>query len=188
MDPIRPWAATSEWVLLLDADEQVTYNLSHEIERTIAMRDAPDGLRIQRVLYHLRHYYTRPVYRDLPIRLFRRERACIGGVDPHDKVVVDGRVGRLEAPILHFSYRDVADHIATINRFTTRSADRMKPSSFAVLKMLTHPIGRFLNVYLLRGGFLEGGPGLYAAMTGAFYGFVKYAKVYERYLASRRPR
>ncbi|HZP45732.1 MAG TPA: glycosyltransferase family 2 protein [Candidatus Binataceae bacterium] len=180
--------ATSEWVLLLDADEQVTYELGCEIERAINSADRYDGYRIQRVLYHLRHYYVRPLYRDFPVRLFRRARAHIGGIDPHDKVIVDGPVGRLRAPILHFSYRDVADHIATINRFTTRSAERLEPSPLDALKMLTHPIGRFLNVYLLRGGFLEGGPGLYAAMTGAFYGFVKYAKLYERRLAQRRPR
>lgn len=180
--------ATSEWVLLLDADEQVTYDLGQEIEQAVKSPGATTGYRIQRVLYHLRHYYTRPVYRDLPIRLFRRESGYIGGVDPHDKVVVNGPVGRLKAPILHFSYRDVSDHIDTINRFTTRSAAQIESSPLAVIKMFTHPIGRFLNVYLLRGGFLEGGHGLYAAMTGAFYGFVKYAKVYERHLARRRPR
>jgi glycosyltransferase involved in cell wall biosynthesis len=180
--------ATSDWVLLLDADEQATGDLGREIAAVIASPDAVDGYRIQRVLYHLRHYYRRPIYRDFPVRLFRRERGHIGGVDPHDKVVVQGRVGRLSSPILHFSYRDVADHVATINRFSTRGAAQMKPSPLAAFQMITHPLWRFFCFYVLRGGFLEGGRGLYAAMTAAFYVFLKYAKVYERRLHSLRPR
>src|SRR5690242_6954600 len=97
--------ATCRWVLLLDADEQATDELRREIDRTLALPDAAEGYRIQRVLYHLGHYYTRPIYRDRPVRLFRRDHGRIGGVDPHDKVIVEGRIGRLESPILHFSYR-----------------------------------------------------------------------------------
>lgn len=180
--------ATSQWVLLLDADEQATYALAREIEDTIAAPDAADGYRIQRLLYHLGHYYTRPIYRDRPVRLFRRERGHIGGVDPHDKVIVDGRVGRLNSPILHFSYRDIADHVATINRFSTRAAAEIEPSMLSAVRMFTHPLWRFINFYIVRGGFRDGGRGLYAAMTAAFYVFLKYAKVYERRLKTLHPR
>ncbi len=180
--------ATSEWVLLLDADEQATHDLGVEIVRTISAPDAADGYRIRRVLYHLGHYYTRPIYRDRPVRLFRRNRGHIGGVDPHDKVIVDGRVDRLDSPILHFSYRDIADHVATINRFSTRGAAEMEPSDFAAVQMLTHAVWRFFNFYIVRGGFLDGGRGLYAAMTAAFYVFLKYAKAYERRLKTVHPR
>ncbi len=180
--------ASGDWILLLDADEQVTYKLRREIEEVISSPEAADGYRIPRMLYHLRHYDTRAIYRDRPIRLFRREKGRIGGIDPHDKVVVNGRVARLQAPILHFSYRDVADHVDTINRFSTRSAAQLTPSPLTVVRMLTHPIWRFFKFYVLRGGFLDGGAGLYAAMTAAFYVFLKYAKVYERRLSSIRPR
>jgi glycosyltransferase involved in cell wall biosynthesis len=180
--------ATSEWVLLLDADEQATYDLGREIEDVIDSSSPADGYRIQRVLYHLGYYYTRPIYRDRPVRLFRRDRGHIGGIDPHDKVVVDGRVGRLKSPILHFSYRDVADHVATINRFSTRAAAEIRPSPMVALQMFTHPLWRFFNFYILRGGFRDGGRGLYAAMTAAFYVFIKYAKVYEHRLKTIHPR
>ena len=180
--------ATSEWVLLLDADEQATYDLGREIEAAIASPDAAAGYRIQRVLYHLGHYYTRPIYRDFPVRLFRRDRGHIGGIDPHDKVVVDGPIGRLKSPILHFSYRDVADHVATINRFSTRGAAQVEASRFVAIQMFTHPLWRFFNFYILRGGFLEGGRGLYAAMSAAFYVFLKYAKIYEKRMRGLRPR
>jgi len=180
--------ASSEWVLLLDADEQATSELGREIEAVIALPDAAEGYRIQRVLYHLRHYYMRPIYRDFPVRLFRRARGHIGGIDPHDKVIVQGQLRRLRSPILHFSYRDVADHVATMNRFSTRGAAQAAPSRLAAIRMFTHPLWRFFNFYVVRGGFLEGGAGLYASMSAAFYVFLKYAKLYERRLQSVRPR
>ena len=180
--------ATAEWVLLLDADEQATHDLGVEIRRVLQSPAPADGYRIRRVLYHLGYYFTRPIYRDHPVRLFRRARAHIGGRDPHDKVVIDGAVGRLQAPILHFSYRDVADHVATINRFSSVAAAEQEPTAFTPIKMIANPCWRFFNFYFLRGGFRDGGRGLYAATTAAFYVFLKYAKLYERRLKTARPR
>ena len=114
--------ASGDWVLLMDADEQATYDLGVECRAVVASPGAADGYRIRRILYHLGHYFSRGLYPDRPVRLFRRSRGHIGGRDPHDKVVVDGGIGELRHPILHFSYRDVSDHVATINRFSTRAA------------------------------------------------------------------
>jgi hypothetical protein len=168
-------------------DEQATNELRVEIERAISSPHPAEAYRIPRVLFHLHHYYRPAIYRDRPVRLFRRKSGHIGGTDPHDKVIVRGRVGRLKAPILHFSYRDVADHVDTMNRFSTRGAAQLEPTPFTVIRMVTHPMWRFFKFYVLRGGFLEGGPGLYAAVTAAFYVFLKYAKVYERRVANVRP-
>jgi len=180
--------ATGDWVLLMDSDEQATHDLGEEILVAVRSPNAVDGYRIRRILYHLGHYYPYGIYPDNPVRLFRRERGHIGGRDPHDKVVVNGSLGKLANPILHFSYRDVADHVATINRFSTRGAMEQEPTIFTPVQMLTNPMWRFFNFYVLRGGFRDGGRGLYAAMTAAFYVFLKYAKLYERRLQSRRPR
>jgi glycosyltransferase involved in cell wall biosynthesis len=177
--------ATGDWVLLMDADEQATHDLGEEIIRTLSSASPADGYRIRRILYHLGHYYSHAIYPDTPVRLFRRARGHIGGRDPHDKVVVDGRVERLSNPILHFSYRDIADHVATINRFSSRAAMEQEPTAMTPFKMIANPAWRFFNFYVIRGGFRDGGRGLYAAMTAAFYVFLKYAKLYERRLKSR---
>jgi len=176
---------TGDWALLLDADEQATHDLGDEIIAAVSSPGAADGYRIRRVLYHLDHYYPFGIYPDSPVRLFRRERGHVGGRDPHDKIVVQGVVGRLQHPILHFSYRDIADHVATINRFSSRAAIEQEPGVLTPIKMIANPMWRFFNFYVLRGGFRDGGRGLYAAMTAAFYVFLKYAKMYERRLKSR---
>ena len=176
--------ATGDWVLLMDADEQATHDLGEEILRATSSPSAA-GYRIQRMLYHLGRYDLRGIEPDTPVRLFRRDRGHIGGRDPHDKVVVDGNVGRLNGRILHFSYRDITDHVATMNRFSTRAAAEHEPTAMTPLKMVFNPIARFFVFYVVRGGFRDGIRGFYASATSAFYVFLKYAKMYERRLKSR---
>jgi glycosyltransferase involved in cell wall biosynthesis len=178
--------AGGEWVFSLDADEQATWELGGEIRATLARPQAAAGYRVRRVLYHLGHYYTRGLYPDWHLRLFRRERARFGGHEPHASVQLEGAVAKLNAPILHFSYRDVADHVATINRLSSQAATEGDPGAMTVVKMIANPAWRFVNFYFLRGGFREGGRGLYAAMSAAFYVFLKYAKLYERRLRTQR--
>jgi glycosyltransferase involved in cell wall biosynthesis len=178
--------ASGEWVFSLDADEQATWELASEIRATLERPQPAAGYRVRRVLYHLGHYYTHGLYPDWHLRLFRRERARFGGHEPHANVQLEGAVAKLNAPILHFSYRDVADHVATINRLSSQAASEGDPGAMTVVKMIANPAWRFLNFYFLRGGFREGGRGLYAAMSAAFYVFLKYAKLYERRLRTER--
>ncbi len=163
--------AGGEWIFSLDADEQATWELGSEIRAALASPQPFAGYRVRRVLYHLGHYYTRGLYPDWHLRLFRRERARFGGHEPHASVLVEGSVAKLKAPILHFSYRDVADHVATINRLSSQAATEGDPGALTVVKMIANPAWRFFNFYFLRGGFREGGRGLYAAMSAAFYVF-----------------
>jgi len=178
--------ATGEWVLSLDADEQATWELGAEIRAALACANPAAGYRIRRVLYHLGRYYTRGLYPDWHLRLFRRDRARFAGHEPHASVQVDGDVARLNSPILHFSYRDVTDHVATINRLSSQAATEGDAGPLTAFKMIANPAWRFVNFYFLRGGFREGGRGLYAAMSAAFYVFLKYAKLYERRLLTAR--
>jgi glycosyltransferase involved in cell wall biosynthesis len=178
--------ASGEWVFSLDADEQATWELGSEVRTTIERPETAAGYRVRRVLYHLGHYYTRGLYPDWHLRLFRRESARFGGHEPHASVQLDGAVAKLNTPILHFSYRDIADHVATINRLSSQAAGEGDPGAMIVVKMIANPAWRFVNFYFLRGGFREGGRGLYAAMSAAFYVFLKYAKLYERRLRTQR--
>jgi glycosyltransferase involved in cell wall biosynthesis len=194
--------ASGQWVFSLDADEQATWELGSEIRATLVRQHPAAGYRVRRVLYHLGHYYTRGLYPDWHLRLFRRESARFGGHEPHASVQIirtnagisagtnagsdAGVVAKLNAPILHFSYRDVADHVATINRLSSQAATEGDPGAITVVKMIANPAWRFVNFYFLRGGFREGGRGLYAAMSAAFYVFLKYAKLYERRLRTQR--
>jgi glycosyltransferase involved in cell wall biosynthesis len=177
---------TADWVLSLDADEQLTHGLRDEIRATICGTDPAAGYRIRRILYQLDHYYSRGPYPDFHVRLFRRAAGEFGGAEPDGKVIVTGAVKRLRQPILHFSYADISDHVGTINRLTSQWSAQARYRRLTAIRMVANPAWRFINFYFMRGGLLDGTYGLYASMASAFYVFLKYAKLYERSIEERR--
>jgi glycosyltransferase involved in cell wall biosynthesis len=174
---------TMDWVLVLDSDEQVPAELREEIQRALSADGGRfNGYAIPRLVFYLGRWWRRGGwYPDYKLRLFRRERGVWKGSDPHDKVVVDGKVRRLRSPIYHFSYRNMDDHIQRINRFTTISAGELKKTEnrWRLSDALGRPAFRFFRSYVLERGFLEGFAGFYVAVTAAVYVFLKYAKLWE---------
>ncbi len=93
--------ATMDWVLLVDSDERVTAELQKEIAESLT-QDNGDyaGYAIPRLVRYLDRWWWRGGwYPDYDVRLFRRDRATWGGVDPHEKIIVDGKVRRLRQPL-----------------------------------------------------------------------------------------
>ncbi|MBU6281234.1 glycosyltransferase family 2 protein [bacterium] len=176
--------STHPWILNVDADERVSPELRADVERVLTSDGRGyDGFEIPRLVHYLGRWWRYGGwYPDLRLRLFRRERATWGGTDPHEHVILRGRIGRLDSPLWHFTYDDVADHVATIDRFTTiasRSGSR-PPRRASWSSLVLRPAGRFLRFYVLKGGFRMGFPGLFAGISAAVYGHLKYAKRDER--------
>jgi len=171
------------WVLNVDADECVSPALREEIEEILSHDGRGyDGFLVPRVVFYLGRWWWRGGwYPDRRLRLFRRERAIWGGDDPHEKVLLQGRIGRLREPLLHYTYDDVSDHVRTINRFTTTSAaQRAKARPASWPKLVLRPLVRFVRFYVLSAGFRLGMPGLFVAISAAVYVHLKYAKQDER--------
>ena len=168
------------WILNVDADERVSPELRAAIDRVLTSDGSGwDGFEIPRLVHYLGRWWRYGGwYPDLRLRLFRRERATWGGTDPHEHVILRGRIGRLDSPLWHFTYDDVSDHVATIDRFTTIASrsGRKPPRRASWSQLLLRPAGRFLRFYVLRGGFRMGFPGLFAGISAAVYGHLKYAK------------
>lgn len=182
--------ATREWVLLVDADERVTPELQQEILDVLERdRGRYAGYAVPRLVRYLDRWWWRGGwYPDYDIRLFRRDRATWSGFDPHEKIVVDGAVRRLRHPLHHFSYRDMEDHLARINRFTSIASRELHQAGgrWRLSDALFRPLGRFLRFYLLKAGFREGFAGFYVAVTAAVYVFLKYAKLWEIELEEKK--
>jgi len=181
-------AARTEWVLNVDADERVTPELAAEIARLLAnVRGEVDGFAIPRLVCYLgRWWYRGGWYPRRVVRLVRRSATTWGGTDPHERAEVRGRVAPLRAPILHYTYRDVSDHLRSINKLTTVAA--RQPGSageIGVGRLVAEPAWRFVRAFVLRGAWTYGIPGLFVAATDAFYVFLRWAKVRERQLDAR---
>ncbi len=175
--------ATKEWVFLVDSDEEVSPELKAEIDDALGRAGGgTDAFAVPRLVYYLGRWWRRGGwYPDYDIRIFRRDRARWGGMDPHEKILVDGGVRRLRHPLLHYSYRNVADHWKRINRFTGISAAEQKSEnrSWRMSDSLLRPAFRFFRSYVWKRGLLEGFPGFFVAATAAMYVFLKYAKLRE---------
>jgi len=177
--------ASGDWILILDADERVTAELRAEIDRVVtADALSPAAWSIPRK----NHLYGRwlahgGAYPDRQIRLFRRGKARYNDVDVHENLIVDGAVGELASPMLHFSEKNVTQWIARMNRYTTLSA-RVKLRSgwrgkVGALDLLLRPLNTFFKFYVRKRGFLDGVPGLVWAAMGGVYTLFKYVKLYE---------
>ncbi|MCH7548891.1 MAG: glycosyltransferase family 2 protein [Candidatus Krumholzibacteriota bacterium] len=171
--------AAQPWVFSIDADEVVTPALCQEIQ-TVA-RDC-DGYEVARRVWYMgrwiRHSGWYPRY---VIRLFRRDRGSFTGDAVHESVRIRGRTRRLREDLLHYSYRDVDDHMERINDFTTLAATQMfgRGRRSGLIRMVVTPWLQFHKVYILRRGFLDGFAGLVIALLHSMYVFLKHAKLRE---------
>jgi glycosyltransferase involved in cell wall biosynthesis len=175
--------ARFEWVLNLDADERVSPELRAEIQNELADgTPGVDGFYIPRLVYYLGRWWHRGGwYPDYRLRLFRRDKAHWGGINPHEKVIIDGRTRRLSGNLLHFTYANVREHLHTVNRLTDISAAEVvkQGRGIGATSLLFRPAWRFFRSLVVDRGVLEGWPGLFVAATGSFYVFLKYAKARE---------
>jgi glycosyltransferase involved in cell wall biosynthesis len=175
--------ATQEWVVALDADEALSPELAREIRAAIAAGgDGRAGFEANRLTWHLGRWIRHgDFYPDWQLRVFRRDQGRWRGIDPHGRVEVDGRVGRLAGALHHWSYRDLGDQVARIQDFSRVQASALRAAGrhARVSDFVLRPPARFLRAYLLKAGFLDGVPGLVIAAATAFHVFLKYAKLWE---------
>jgi glycosyltransferase involved in cell wall biosynthesis len=177
--------ASHDWILSLDADERVTPGLAAEIKALMAR--APEAIghaafRIPRVTWHLgRWIRTTDWYPDYQVRLYDRRAAQWSGRYVHEAVAVRGTTGRLRGELQHYAYRDIADHLETIDRYTTLAARQMQESGrrASLLEIAGHPPLAFLRNYIAHGGIRDGVPGVIISAMNAYYVFLKFSKLWE---------
>ena len=175
--------AAGDWVLSLDADERCTPELRDAVQKALENAEGLAGFEVRRHVKYLGRWIDHSGwYPDWRVRVVRKGRARWGGADPHDKLIPDGPVRRLEAELQHFTYRDFAHHIRILNHFSDVVSDGYfkagrKPSIF---QAVFHPPWKFFECYVWKLGFLDGFPGFVVAAGSAFYIFARYVKLWER--------
>ncbi|MFQ5600943.1 MAG: glycosyltransferase family 2 protein [Candidatus Krumholzibacteriia bacterium] len=180
----KNWAlekVRNPWVLILDADEVLTPELKEEIERLPETPPA-QGYWIRRESEYLgRHIRHCGWQRDKVLRFFRRDRGAYEDTEVHEEIALSGQVAMLEGRLLHYPYASIEQHFQKINSYTTRGARDFvaKGGRLALLRMLVHPPFRFLRMYLLHRGFLDGIQGLVLCLLSSYSVLLKYAKAWE---------
>jgi glycosyltransferase involved in cell wall biosynthesis len=174
--------ASHDWILSLDADERVTPALAAEIRSALASVPVHSAFRVPRITWHLgRWVRSTDWYPDFQDRLYDRRQARWTGQYVHESLTNAGSSGQLRGEIQHYAYRNIADHLETIDRYTTLAARQMHEGGrrAGLLQLTAHPPLAFLRNYIVRGGIRDGVPGLIISSMNAYYVFLKFAKLWE---------
>lgn len=172
-------AAQYDWVLCVDADEIVTPELQAEIQALRASGfSGVTGYSVPRLTDYfggfLRHGNAWP---DRKIRLYQRGAARWIGYEVHEKIAVDGAVGALSAPLEHYAYRSLDDHLSRVDRYARLMAEEMHRAGRRcnLAAVIVHPLWRFVRGMLIKRGFLDG-------WRGWLFHFVEAGYVHRKYL------
>ena len=176
--------ATGDWVLSLDADEEVEPSLGDEIRTVLAANPSVAGFWIPRKNFFLGRWIKHGgFYPDRKLRLFRRGTGQFEDRLVHEDLRVDGTTASLQHHLLHYAYPTVEDYLEHMNRYSSLGAQMAvakRAGGFSFVNIVIRPKLTFLYNYFLRLGFLDGREGLLLHLYHAQYVSWKYAKAWER--------
>ena len=174
--------ASFPWILSLDADERISPQLREEFLSFKETEPEAAAFSMPRRVFYLGKWIKHTVwYPDRKIRLFRKEKAHWEGEYVHERLVVDGEVQTLKGPLLHFTYRNIHDHLERINTFTDLGAQKLyadgKKCGWLRLSLL--PVFGFFKSYFFKAGFMDGFAGFIVSVLHGYSVFLRYAKLRE---------
>jgi glycosyltransferase involved in cell wall biosynthesis len=178
--------ATGDWVLSVDADEEVTPALREEILRAVRNGQSRyGGYLIPRRFYFLGQPLVHGgLYPKYYLRFFRRDRGTFEDRLLHEGVRVTGSVGRLRGDVLHYSYRDLQQYWEKAGRYAMLYVEMRRNNPISLWRFFGIPL-KFVYRYVFRLGFLDGRYGLYWHGLEALQTFFRYAALYEAQRSNR---
>lgn len=175
--------ATGDWILSLDADEEVSTELKTDVEQVICDQSPRDGYWIPRLnLFLGRSIRHGGYYPDPKMRLFRRDVARFEERLVHEDAKLTGTTGTLTSPLIHHAYPTLSSYIEHMDRYSSLGAQMAVEKGrrgFSFVDIVLRPIFTFLYNYFIRLGFLDGREGLLLHLYHSGYVSWKYAKVWE---------
>jgi glycosyltransferase involved in cell wall biosynthesis len=185
--------AAGDWILSLDADEEVSNELAANLLPGIAAAESganpkpyPDnlnGFRFRRRNHFLGHWMKHGgFWPDPKLRLFRRGCGTFENRAVHEDLRVQGAEWRMNGDLIHHSYPTLSDYIEHMNRYSSLGAEMVAVKGkvrFSVLNIVVRPLATFIYNYFFRLGFLDGREGLLLHLYHAVYVSWKYAKAWE---------
>jgi len=187
--------ATCDWILSLDADEELSPELAASIKAVLQSPTAPPfaGYEMARRNLYMNHWIRRSgYYPDRKLRLVKKGSATFELRAVHEDMKMAGPIGRLNGDLIHHAYSTLESFIEHANRYSSLGAEMVvneRPAGFSFINIFLRPLVRFIYSYFFRLGFLDGRMGLLVYMNHAAYVSWKYAKAWElsRNPASKNP-
>jgi glycosyltransferase involved in cell wall biosynthesis len=175
---------TQPWVLFLDADEALSPELAASIRGLFSEGRAPesDGFWLNRRTWYLGAWIWHAWYPEWRLRLIRRDSGFWGGMDPHAKLEIKSASKRLEGDLLHYSFRDLQDHLERTIRYSRTMANSYIKAGkrFRWPQLLLSPWVAFFKHLVLKQGWRDGWRGWLISVIRAIDVFAKYAFLLEK--------
>jgi (heptosyl)LPS beta-1,4-glucosyltransferase len=176
--------ATGDWVLHLDADDVATPGFRRAVEAVLARRAPEAAFKFRRKSILLGRFMRHGGWHHYLPNLVRRERVRYDGL-VHERPVVGGAVGILDADVEHYPCEDLAIYTARHNRYTSLHAQELRqqlgdlPTTEIHRRLLRRPRKSFWKTYVKKAGWREGTHGLVFAWFFAGVELLKWAKYWE---------
>lgn len=173
--------AKYDWILSIDADEEVSEDLFREIQVEWSTLNLETGYRLPRKSFHLGRWILHGGWcPDYQLRLFNRKFSNWNENRIHEKVIAT-KTAEFKAPILHYVFKSKAHQVETNNRYSTLQAEEYfkQGGRFSFFKLLTKPLVKFIECYFLKFGILDGLPGFVIAVSAGYSVFIRWVKIWE---------
>jgi len=172
----------NEWVLSVDADEEVSQELRDEVLSVLQCQPGVAGFSCPRRTMHLGRWIRHGGwYPNRLVRLFNKNQGRWVGGEVHEYWESNGEFGALNGHLLHYSFRNLADQVERNNHYSSLAAVALKREGhhFSYPKLLIKSTVKFFETYVVKRGFLDGYPGLIISVSAAYSVFLKWAKLWE---------
>jgi len=175
--------ASHDWILSLDADEVLTPYLQTEIKALLSSQPQYHGFRIKRNSF----YEGQPIRfcgwdKDYTLRLFNRKKGGFNSKPVHEFVEVQGKIGKLNSPMLHYTYPDKASHYQKMKFYAELGANALLAQGKKTNLMTAYlrALAKWIKMYILRLGFLDGKAGFLLCLRSAWGVYFKYRLLWEK--------
>jgi glycosyltransferase involved in cell wall biosynthesis len=179
--------ATSDWILVVDADERGSPALGDEIARVVASPAGREAFRVPRRNFFLGREVKHGGWAsDRPIRLFRSS-LRYNASRVHEHVDVKGEIGELSESLVHSTYTSLGDYFEKLDRYSRWWAEDQyeRGKRASAVSVVFRPPARFVSMYLLRGGWMDGAAGAVLCALAAASVMAKYARLWEKTIGAR---
>lgn len=172
--------ATGDWILSIDADEEVSFTLKNEILQLLEKDPSCDGYYVPRKTQFLGKWIVHSGwFPDYVLRLFRKSAGHFTQSLVHEKVEVGAVTGRLHNPLLHYSYPTLEDYMRKLDQYSTLAAQELfqQKKRHSTYTIAIKPFFSFWRKFLFQRGYRDGWEGFLIAYLTATGTLLKYAKL-----------
>ncbi|MEN8192977.1 MAG: glycosyltransferase family 2 protein [Bacteroidota bacterium] len=174
-------SAENNWILSIDADEEVSKN-SVQIINDIVKTQKYTGYKVQIKSFYLGKMIKHSGWgQEFKLRIFDKRFGNYNESEIHETVILDGKKKQIDAVFLHHTYPTLEKHLEKVNRYSSLQAKELfdDGKKYSILLIPIFALNKFLSMYILKLGFLDGKEGFVLASISSFGVFLKYTKLWK---------